>query len=156
MGRITQEEREANKKRFDAIVFDIFLTEGWDACTLNRISKECGIRKSTLQGYYPSKENFAEALEGKIFPLVGPRLNFTSRDGFVKGWVELLTNDRLFKEVVKMLIGNIVTNGGNLRTQAPIIRIINLLSKNIGEEEAHKSIQDVFGLTIYKYTFGDK
>ncbi|PKF50648.1 TetR family transcriptional regulator [Enterovibrio nigricans] len=153
MGRITAQEKESNKAKYDAIIFDLFINEGWRAVTLDRVAKECGIRKSTLQGYYKSKEHFAYALQGRTYPLFVEQLNFTSQDLFVESWCELLDRSRIFREVVAMLLDNLVHKGGGQGVRQALQRITNQLAKSMTLDDANKTIHHVFGATLFNNSF---
>ena len=153
MARISQEEKEQNQAHYDAVIFELFITEGWEAVTLDRVAKECGIRKSTLQGYYKNKDQFAYALQGKIFPMFAGKLDFQSAERFKASWRTLHSEDRVFREVVLMLIDNIVSRGGSEGTRGAIIRLVHVLSVNITEEAAEQAVKEALGETLFGYAF---
>ncbi|CAE6950390.1 transcriptional regulator [Vibrio sp. B1FIG11] len=157
MARISKQEREQNQRTYDEYIFNLFVTEGWECVTLDRVSKGLGIRKSTLQGYYPDKYAFLNVLQGRVFPLIVGQLDFTSRIAFINAWSNLLVTNNVFQQAVKMLLITIVKNGGESRprVQAPIRRLINELEKNVGHEEANSTIKECLGAALMLLAFPD-
>ncbi|UJF19168.1 TetR/AcrR family transcriptional regulator [Vibrio sp. SS-MA-C1-2] len=155
MARITAEEKAQKKQRMDDRIFSIFMTEGWGAVTYDRLAKEFNVRKSSIQAYYASNIMFATALQGKVFPMIMPLLDFTSKQGFIDSWLKAYRDEdsHLFKEVVKMLLDNILKDGTNPYSRGAVVRLQQLLAKNIGEDEAQSAIKNVFGEIIYNKMF---
>lgn len=155
MARISAEERERKKKAMDAIIFQIFMTEGWDAVTYDRLAKELGVGKSSIQRYYDNKIMFATALQGKVFPLAVQRLDFSSSDAFVQSWMKAYNDQdsHVFREVVRMLMTNIMNHGTSPHSRGAVMKIVAILAENIGEEKAEETIKVVLGHTIFSYMF---
>ena len=155
MARISKQEREQNQRTYDEYIFNLFVAEGWECVTLDRISKGLGIRKSTLQGYYPDKDAFLNVLQGRVFPHIVGQLDFTSRSAFIDAWSHLLATNNVFQQAVKMLLITIVKNGGEPRPriQAPIQRLVSELGKNIGHDEASSTIKECFGAALMLLAF---
>ncbi|WP_295891483.1 TetR/AcrR family transcriptional regulator [uncultured Vibrio sp.] len=153
MARITAAEKEQTKKAWDAIIFQIFMTEGWDAVTYDRMAKETGKGKSSIQRYYESKLMFATALQGKVFPMAVQKLDFTSSGNFINSWMKAYHDkeSHIFREVVKMLIDNIMTAGTAPQSRGAIARICQLLSQHMPEQEAEDAVKMVLGCTLYTY-----
>ena len=151
MARITTEEKEQKKKMMDELIFQLFLSEGWEAVTYDRLAKELNLRKSSIQSYYPKSIAFATALQGRIFPIVIQKLNFKSKQQFIESWLAAYSDEQchIFKEVVKMLLNNIIKSSTSPHSLKAIMRLQNLLAQNIGEEEAGKTIKIVLGETLY-------
>ncbi|MGR5320479.1 TetR/AcrR family transcriptional regulator [Vibrio jasicida] len=154
MARITAEQRASNKAEYDALILRIFMEEGWDHVTYDRLSKELGIRKSTLQGYYENRLMFATALQGKILPHVMQKLDVNSSEGFIRSWFDAYWDheDHVFREVVRMLVTSVVDSGsGAVQIKRAINQIELVLSNNIGKEEARNTMEIVFGKIIFLY-----
>ena len=79
MAYISPEERQRKKDTYDAYIYEVFITDGWDCVTYDRISKHFGITKSSVQRYYPHRADFGKALSGRVFPLMVKHLDFTSK-----------------------------------------------------------------------------
>ncbi|MGF1768144.1 TetR/AcrR family transcriptional regulator [Enterovibrio makurazakiensis] len=135
----------------DELIFQIFLAEGWEAITYDRLAKELNVRKSSIQSYYPKNVMFATALQGRVFPVVIEKLDFSSKDGFIQSWLLAYHDEEshIFKEVVKMLLHNIIKNGTSPYSRSAIMKLQHILGKNIGEEGADHAIKMVLGATLY-------
>ena len=142
MARITAEEKEQKKKMMDELIFQIFLSEGWEAVTYDRLAKELNVRKSSIQSYYAKNIMFATALQGRVFPVVLEKLDFSSKEAFISSWLSAYHDDEshIFKEVVKMLLHNIIKNGTSPYSKGAILRLQNMLGQNIGATEADQAI----------------
>ncbi|AYO17470.1 hypothetical protein D0812_24205 [Vibrio owensii] len=116
MGRITKEQREKNFQQLNRVILDIFLNEGWSKVTYDRISKETGLRKSTLQGYYPTNSDFLLAVRDKLRRLMLDKLDFSSKKQLLISWNEALAQPE-FSHVVDMFISHCVS-----QAPAPIAR----------------------------------
>ncbi|OBU41668.1 hypothetical protein CTM76_17005 [Photobacterium phosphoreum] len=151
MARITAKERVQKKQNLDNMVISIFMNEGWDSVTYDRLAKEFNVRKSSIQAYYPSSIMFATALQGKIFPLIIPLLNFTTKQAFIDSWIKAYENkeQHIFKEVVKMLLANILKDGTSPYSRGSVLNLQKILAKNIGNKDAEDAIKMVFGEIIY-------
>ncbi|WP_240645433.1 TetR/AcrR family transcriptional regulator [Vibrio mediterranei] len=135
----------------DDKIFSIFINEGWGSVTYDRLAKEFSVRKSSIQAYYPSSIMFATALQGKVFPLVIPLLDFSTKQGFIDSWLKAYKDEEqhLFKEVVEMLFDNILKDGTSPHSRGSVLRLQQILAQNIGEDDAKMAIKIVFGEIIY-------
>lgn len=151
MARITAEERAQKKQKLDDMVISIFMNEGWDSVTYDRLAKEFKVRKSSIQAYYPNSVMFATALQGKIFPLVVPLLNFTTKQAFIDSWIQAYKDEdqHIFKEVMKMLLDNILKDGTSPYSRGAVFKLQEMLAKNIGSQDAEDAMKMVFGEMIY-------
>ncbi|WP_318448830.1 TetR/AcrR family transcriptional regulator [Photobacterium leiognathi] len=151
MARITAEERAQKKQALDEMVISIFMNEGWDHVTYDRLAKEFNVRKSSIQAYYPNSIMFATALQGKVLPLVMPLLNFTSKQAFIDSWLKAYKDEQqhIFKEVVKMLLDNILKDGTSPYARGAVLKLQEMLAANIGEKDAEEAMKMVFGEIIY-------
>ncbi|OIN26982.1 hypothetical protein [Vibrio barjaei] len=151
MAKISAEEKAKKKQSMDDKIFSIFINEGWGAVTYDRLAKEFNVRKSSIQAYYPSNIMFATALQGKVFPLVIPLLDFSTKQGFIDSWLIAYKDEEqhLFKEVVEMLFDNIMKDGTSPHSRGSVLRLQQILAQNIGEDDAKMAIKIVFGEIIY-------
>ncbi len=107
MARISRVEKEKNKQRLDGIILDIFLQDGYSSILYERISILSGMKISTIQGYYPSRECFLEALQGKVMPVFIDYLQLDGdRDAFIASW-ETALQESIFCNIMKMLFVHI-------------------------------------------------
>ncbi|EDL54097.1 hypothetical protein VSAK1_21394 [Vibrio mediterranei AK1] len=151
MAKISAEEKAKKKQSMDDKIFSIFINEGWGSVTYDRLAKEFSVRKSSIQAYYPSSIMFATALQGKVFPLVIPLLDFSTKQGFIDSWLKAYKDEEqhLFKEVVEMLFDNILKDGTSPHSRGSVLRLQQILAQNIGEDDAKMAIRIVFGEIIY-------
>lgn len=152
MAKISAEEKAKKKQNMDDKIYSIFINEGWGAVTYDRLAKEFNVRKSSIQAYYPTNIMFATALQGKIFPLVIPLLDFSTKQGFINSWLKAYKDEEqhVFKEVVKMLFDNILKDGTSPHSRGAILRLQQILAQNIGEEDAQLAIKIAFGEILYR------
>ncbi|MEZ9463056.1 hypothetical protein AB4178_15255 [Vibrio splendidus] len=146
MARITKAQWEENFASYNALILDIFLTEGWENVTYDRLSKETGLRKSTLQGYYPSNDHFYLALEGKIFPILLDFLDFSSKDSLMSSWKEAMRRQQ-FIMIMRLLIMHAHKKGSEGNGRLWVLSLTELISKRIPTEDALEIIQYALGLT---------
>jgi hypothetical protein len=148
MARITSEQRELNRQKYDSVIFDIFISEGWHEITFGRISKELGISPSSLQRYYPTRIDFSKALQGKVFPLVVGKLDLSSPNSFVKSWEEALKEGGVFSSMILMLIQNSTSIHSSPHSVLGIKKLINALSQHMSQNEAEEAIKLALGSSI--------
>ncbi|MGR6862950.1 TetR/AcrR family transcriptional regulator [Aliivibrio salmonicida] len=153
MARITTEERERKKTQYDALILSIFLDEGWDAITYDRLAKDLGIGKSSVQRYYENRMLFATALQGKLMPIALRRLDMTTKDAFIGSWELAISDDKdhVFREIVRMLMTNILHVETSKATVMAVNRLISVLSTHIGRADATEAVKIVLGSTMFMY-----
>lgn len=147
MARITKEQREKNLQTYNALILDIFLNEGWENVTYDRLSKETGLRKSTLQGYYPTSKDFDVAIKGKVFPILMQHLDFTSRQSLVSSWQQALQHNQ-FRMVMRMFILQAHKMGDASSSRLGVIGLGQLINQRLPNEDSLSVIRELFGLTI--------
>lgn len=152
MARITAEEKRKKKEKLDECIVKIFLNEGWSSITYDRLAKEFNVRKSSIQAYYPSSIMFATALQGVAFPIFIEMLDFETKDRFIDSWVSAYEdeNNHVFREVVEMLLQNILKDGTSPHARGGVLRLQKHLAQAIGDVEATSAIKSVFGELIYR------
>ncbi len=155
MARITQQKKEENLAKYNALIMKIFLAEGWESVTYDRLAKETGLRKSTLQGYYPSNREFAMALQGKILPIVMSCLDFSSREAFIQSWEQGLT-EKEFSMVIRMFVANAAKTESNPSTQRGVLKLIEIVSEHLPNENAREIIDLVMGKSVMTLLFDRK
>ncbi|AYO17471.1 hypothetical protein D0812_24210 [Vibrio owensii] len=147
MARISREKWQENLETYNALILKIFLDEGWDHVTYDRLSKETGLRKSTLQGYYPSNKEFENAINGKILPIVLQHLSFESKDKLVDSWRESLSSKQ-FRMIMRMFVMHASKSGEEGSGKLGVQGLISLVQHKLPEEDALLLVQHLFGLTI--------
>ncbi|MEZ9701402.1 TetR/AcrR family transcriptional regulator [Vibrio sp. 10N.261.46.E12] len=155
MARITAEERRQKKERMDERIVKIFLNEGWSSVTYDRLAKEFNVRKSSIQAYYPNSIMFATALQGVVFPILLDILDFETKDKFIDSWITAYEdpNNHVFREVIEMLLQNILKDGTSPYSRGGVLRLKQHLAQTIGETEATEAIKSVFGELVFRKMF---
>ncbi len=134
MARISGIEKAKNKQRLDEIILDIFIKDGFSAILYDRISEQSSMRISTIQGYYPSRENFIEALNGKLMPLFLSFLDLDNgRDAFINSWERAL-QERLFCHILRMLFQNVGKDKPSEQTIVAMQMFKQQLNDVLGEQ----------------------
>ena len=151
MARITVKEKEHKKAMMDEIIHQLFIREGWEAVTYDRLAKELDMRKSSIQSYYSKNILFASALQGRIFPVVIQKLDFTSKEAFIETWLKSFHDKEchVFRDTIKMLLQNIIKTGTSPYTKGAVMKLQSLLTQKIGEKEATYAIKWVLGETLF-------
>ncbi|GAM71425.1 transcriptional regulator luxT [Vibrio sp. JCM 19236] len=155
MARITQQQKAENLARYNSIILRVFLDEGWDSVTYDRLAKETGLRKSTLQGYYPSNKDFAQAMQGKVMPIVLEQLDFSSAEAFVESWMKGLEQKR-FSMIVRMFVSNSTKPHPNEFTQRGILGLKQMLVSHLPDENADEILESVLGKSVMNLLFSNK
>ena len=147
MARITKEKWQENFATYNAIILNIFLNEGWEYVTYDRLSKETGLRKSTLQGYYPSNQDFAVAMDGKVLPIIMDHLSFESKEALIQSWTESLESKE-FRMIMKMLMMHAAKHENQGQGALGAKGLLNIIQHKLPNEDGLALIQQLFGLTL--------
>ncbi|MDN3629382.1 TetR/AcrR family transcriptional regulator [Vibrio lentus] len=151
MARVSAEEIQRKRKMYDECILNLFLTEGWDAVTYDRIAKEMGITKSSLQRYYANKMQFAYALEGQVFQQATKLLDFTDRDSFLDSWKQSLNDNQIFRECLHIIMTNALAPVSAAATTKAVTRLTGVLANNIGKVEAQDTVDLALGRSLISY-----
>ena len=147
MARISREQREQNLANYNEIILQIFLNEGWEYITYDRLSRDTGLRKSTLQGYYPTNQHFEVAIRGKIFPIIIHHLDFTDRNALFSSWKEAMKNTQ-FRMVMRMFVMQSYKSGGDGSSRLGVIKLGQLIAHHLPNHDPLTLIRELFGLTV--------
>ncbi len=147
MARISREQHEQNFVSYNQLILQIFLNEGWEHITYDRLSKETGLRKSTLQGYYPTSQHFELAIKGKVFPIMMHHLDFSSKDTLLDSWKRAM-QDTQFRMVMRMFVMQAYKIGGDSSSRLGIINLGQLVAHYIPNHDPLTIIRELFGLTV--------
>ncbi|OBT16934.1 hypothetical protein A9264_09390 [Vibrio sp. UCD-FRSSP16_10] len=139
MAKITAEQRSINLERYTKKVLDIFWRDGWDGVTHLSVASELGIRKSTLQSYFPDKVSFGQALRGKVLPEVMKHLDLSTPDKFKQSWEDAM-NDLRFKRIVHMLVINATSKSTSDMTVGGINRLQGVLAEAWQDEDLAQDV----------------
>lgn len=151
MARVGAEEIQRKRKMYDECILNLFLTEGWDAVTYDRIAKEMGITKSSLQRYYANKMQFAYALEGQVFQQATKLLDFTDRGSFLDSWKKSLNENQIFRECLHIIMTNALAPVSATATTKAVTRLTGVLANNIGKVEAQDTVDLALGRSLTSY-----
>ncbi|MGF1848750.1 TetR/AcrR family transcriptional regulator [Vibrio lentus] len=151
MARVSAEEIQRKRKMYDECILNLFLTEGWDAVTYDRIAKEMGITKSSLQRYYANKMQFAYALEGQVFQQATKLLDFTDRGSFLDSWKQSLNENQIFRECLHIIMTNALAPVSATATTKAVTRLTGVLANNIGKVEAQDTVDLALGRSLISY-----
>ena len=151
MARVSAEEIQRKRKMYDECILNLFLTEGWDAVTYDRIAKEMGITKSSLQRYYANKMQFAYALEGQVFQQATKLLDFTDRSSFLDSWKQSLNDNQIFRECLHIIMTNALAPVSAAATTKAVTRLTGVLANNIGKVEAQDTVDLALGRSLISY-----
>ncbi|WGS62628.1 TetR/AcrR family transcriptional regulator [Vibrio lentus] len=151
MARVSAEEIQRKRKMYDECILNLFLTEGWDAVTYDRIAKEMGITKSSLQRYYANKMQFAYALEGQVFQQATKLLDFTDRSSFLDSWKHSLNDNQIFRECLHIIMTNALAPVSAAATTKAVTRLTGVLANNIGKVEAQDTVDLALGRSLISY-----
>ena len=151
MARVSAEEIQRKRKMYDECILNLFLTEGWDAVTYDRIAKEMGITKSSLQRYYANKMQFAYALEGQVFQQATKLLDFTDRSSFLDSWKHSLNENQIFRECLHIIMTNALAPVSAAATTKAVTRLTGVLANNIGKVEAQDTVDLALGRSLISY-----
>ncbi len=153
MARITQAQRHANKERYDAEVYELFLDIGWEKLTYERVSKHLNVKKSTLQSYYPSKHDFFEIWRGKHVDKYYEVFDFSSKQAFLASWRVMLDDDFLAKLLKYSIESSIQSSSVIQNSFNPIIQqLADQLSKVMTKEEAIETMQIAIGIAVLHFS----
>lgn len=154
MARITQQQKAENLARYNSIILELFLNEGWDSVTYDRLAKETGLRKSTLQGYYPSNKDFAQAMQGKVMPIVIEQLDFSSPQAFVDSWMTGL-EQKQFSMIIRMFVSNSTKPQPSEFSQRGILGLKQLIASHLPDESADEILEAVLGKSVMSLLFSN-
>ncbi len=146
MAKISKEEKEANFKKYNQIILDIFFESGWHCVTYDNIAKVAGVRKSTLQGYYESNKEFAHALKGKVFPIFAEQLDFSSKETLTESWHKALSVKH-FRYILNMLVANSTLPEPSDMTVNGMTNLIKMVDGHF-PGEGREIVETLLGKTI--------
>ncbi len=110
MARISAAKKAENQKVLDNLIFDALIVNGdlsWSQLTYQWLSDKTGMRVSTLQGYYKDRASFANALKGRVAPLMAQHLDLSNIERLITSWRKALANDQ-FCRILSLWIHNLI------------------------------------------------
>ncbi|WP_017109854.1 MULTISPECIES: hypothetical protein [Vibrio] len=147
LSRITKQQKEENYQKLNSVILNIFLTEGWSKVTYDRISKITGLRKSTLQGYYPSNIDFLVALQGNLKDLMLKELDLSSKEALFRSWNNALSTIE-FSFIIEMLISHCISNEPTPIANQAMESFHKLIATALPHEDSGEIMVHIFGLAV--------
>ncbi|MDN3630561.1 hypothetical protein [Vibrio lentus] len=147
LSRITKQQKEENYQKLNSVILNIFLTEGWSKVTYDRISKITGLRKSTLQGYYPSNIDFLVALQGNLKDLMLKELDLSSKEALFRSWNTALSTTE-FSFIIEMLISHCISNEPTPIANQAMENFHKLIAVALPHEDSSEIMVHIFGLAV--------
>lgn len=147
MSRITKQQKEENYQKYNSVILEIFLKEGWSKVTYDRISKLTGLRKSTLQGYYPTNNDFLLALRGNLRNLMLNRLDFTTRESLITSW-EVALQDKPFGHIIEMFISHCISSEPAPIAQQAMQNFLRTIERELPNEDPSEIMVCLFGQAV--------
>ncbi|WP_117232504.1 TetR/AcrR family transcriptional regulator [Vibrio maerlii] len=144
MARITQEQRDKNKQVLDDLIWKIFTNEGWDAITYQRLADEFGSKKSTMQRYYPSQDDFLDGIRGRPMKLLAEQLDTSSPEALLESWFSAMEHPHL-ANVFSMALSTAVEQTGNQFAAHGTQNLRRFLNQHFAEATAEQLIYDMYG-----------
>ena len=147
LSRITKQQKEENYQKLNSVILDIFLTEGWGKVTYDRISRITGLRKSTLQGYYPSNNDFLVALQGNLKSLMLGELDLSSKENLLNSWDKALGKME-FSFIVQMLISHCISSEPTPIANQAMESFHKTITHALPDDDTNEIMVHVFGLAV--------
>ena len=148
MPKRSKEDTEITIQKIMDAVVDQILTLGYDKMSYTTLSKQTGISRTGISHHFPKKQDFANALDGRIFRLFVDKLDLDNGlDGFKSSWLRAL-DDEKFRATLRLLFHHIasaeVTNEFAKRC---IKRLYALCQERFGEE-SDKELEWLLGKSL--------
>lgn len=146
MAKISAKEREQKKQQLDEIVLNIFWQHGWHAISYASVAEAFGTSRGAIQRYYPSHNDFSNALKGKVLPLVLSQLDWQSKEAFYQSWVVALhSEDGKFRRVMEMLFSQVCSKGSSEQAAIGVHQFLSTINEKFEDESLGK---ELFGETF--------
>ncbi|PSW19917.1 TetR/AcrR family transcriptional regulator [Photobacterium sanctipauli] len=148
MPKRSKEDTEITIQTIMDAVVDQILTLGYDKMSYTTLSKQTGISRTGISHHFPKKQDFANALDGRIFRLFVEKLDMENGiEGFSASWIAALEDEK-FRATLRLLFHHIaaadVTNEFSKRG---IERLYGLCKERFGEE-SEKELEWLLGKSL--------
>lgn len=170
--RRTKEDAEKTRQTVLEAALKLFSRDGYSLTTLSRIAKEAGCSRGPIYWHFQNKDDLYEAvlaysqepLEALVAECAGMRETpIEAMDRFIEQWLELLANNRQYRQSFEILLNKTELTDAMSRTlkreRALTKSIIGLFRDLVGQaveqglittEEDPKDL----GLLSYTYLMG--
>ncbi|GAD32460.1 putative transcriptional regulator LuxT [Photobacterium leiognathi lrivu.4.1] len=132
MPKRSKEDTEITIQTIMDAVIDQILTLGYDKMSYTTLSNQTGISRTGISHHFPKKQDFAHALDGRIYQLFVDKLDLTGDlASFSASWSVAL-DDEKFRAILRLLFHHIS-------------------SAETSHEFAHRGIERLFTLCEERY-----
>lgn len=146
MAKITAAERQQKKEALDEIVLSIFWERGWLAISYASVAESYGCSRGAIQRYYPSHDDFAQSLKGKVLPLVLQKLDWSTKEKFYLSWMaQLKGDDPKFRRVMELLFNNALKESPLEMSKLGVAKFLGMIESTFEDKELGKLL---FGETF--------
>ena len=107
MPKRSKEDTEITIQTIMDAVIDQILTLGYDKMSYTTLSNQTGISRTGISHHFPKKQDFAHALDGRIYQLFVDKLDLTDDlAAFSASWSVAL-DDEKFRAILRLLFHHI-------------------------------------------------
>lgn len=132
MPKRSKEDTEITIQTIMDAVIEQILTLGYDKMSYTTLSNQTGISRTGISHHFPKKQDFAHALDGRIYHLFVDKLDLTGDlQAFSTSWSAAL-DDENFRAILRLLFHHIS-------------------SAETSHEFAHRGIERLFTLCEQRY-----
>ncbi|MGF1726210.1 TetR family transcriptional regulator [Photobacterium nomapromontoriensis] len=148
MPKRSKEDTEITIQTIMDAVVDQILTLGYDKMSYTTISKQTGISRTGISHHFPKKQDFATALDGRIFNLFVEQLDLDQGlDGFVASWIAALDNEK-FSATLRLLFHHIASAETTSEfSKRGIERLYAMCQERFGDE-SEKELEWLLGKSL--------
>ncbi|KLV08080.1 MULTISPECIES: TetR family transcriptional regulator [Photobacterium] len=131
----------------DAVVEQI-LTLGYDKMSYTTLSKQTGISRTGISHHFPKKQDFANALDQRIFSMFVEKLELEKGvEGFADSWLTALSDEK-FCATLRLLFHHIASAQSDSGfSQRGIERLYVLCQERFGAE-GEKELEWLLGKSL--------
>ncbi|KLV04147.1 transcriptional regulator [Photobacterium aquae] len=148
MPKRSKEDTEITIQTIMDAVVDQILTLGYDKMSYTTLSKQTGISRTGISHHFPKKQDFANALDGRIFRLFVERLDLDNGlNTFSESWIAAL-DDEKFRATLRLLFHHIASAETTSDfAKRGIERLYELCEERFGSE-SQKELEWLLGKSL--------
>ncbi|MGF1687955.1 TetR family transcriptional regulator [Photobacterium japonica] len=150
MPKRSKEDTEITIQTIMDAVVDQILTLGYDKMSYTTLSKQTGISRTGISHHFPKKQDFANALDGRIFCLFIEKLDLNAGlQEFVNSWLSAL-DDEKFRATLRLLFHHIATAESTSEfSKRGIERLYQMCQERFGDE-SEKELEWLLGKSLIR------